>query len=118
MFTINSYYSCIISKQRIKYVKVCYDLRISSCESRLPEMKITILRIRKLLVDRPTLVTFGLALAIVVFIGTTIGMLSDQQQIQQQSHEAFAVANKHAVCHTCGASAAEWAAVRYSDVIN
>jgi hypothetical protein len=81
-------------------------------------MKITILRIRKLLVDRPTLVTFGLALAIVVFIGTTIGMLSDQQQIQQQqSHEAFAVANKHAVCHTCGASA-EWAAVRYSDVIN
>jgi hypothetical protein len=65
-------------------------------------MKITIPRIRKPLVDhRPTLVTFSLALAIVVFIGSAIGMLLDQP-IQQQSHEAFAAPNKHAVCHTCG----------------
>jgi hypothetical protein len=67
-------------------------------------MKMITLRIRKLLADRPTLVTFGVTLAIVLIIGATIGMLSDQQQIQQQSHEAFAVANKYAACHTCRAS--------------
>ena len=81
-------------------------------------MKMTILRIRKLLANhRPTLVTFGLALAIVVFIVPAIGMLLDQP-IQQQSHEAFAASNKHAGCHTCGGASAEWAPVRYSDVIN
>jgi hypothetical protein len=58
-------------------------------------MKIIIPKIRKLLADRPTLVTFGLVLAIALFIGAAIGMLSDQQ-IQKQSHEAFDVANKHA----------------------
>ena len=79
-------------------------------------MKITIPRIRKLLADRPTLVTFGLILAIVVFIGAAIEMLSDQQ-IQQQSHEAFAAANKHARCDTCGGASAAWAPVHYSDVI-
>ena len=63
------------------------------------------------------LVTFGITLTIIVFIVPAIGMLSDQQQIQQQSHEAFAVANKHAGCDTCGGSA-EWAPVHYSDVIN
>jgi hypothetical protein len=80
-------------------------------------MKITILRIRKLLADRPTLVTFGLALAIVVFIVPAIGMLLDQQIQQQQSHEAFAVANKHARCDTCGGSA-EWVPVQYTHVIH
>jgi hypothetical protein len=70
-------------------------------------MKMTILRIRKLLADRPTPVTFGLTLAIVLFIVPAIGMLLDQQQIEQQSHEAFAVANKHAGCHTCGGGSAE-----------
>lgn len=69
-----------------------------------------------MLVDRPTLVTFGVSLAIVLFIVPAIGMLLDQQ-IQQQSHEAFAASNKYTGCHKCGASA-EWAAVRYSDVIN
>jgi len=44
-------------------------------------------------------------------------MLLDQQIQQQQSHEAFAASNKYAGCHTCGSSA-EWAPVRYSDVIN
>jgi hypothetical protein len=81
-------------------------------------MKMTIPKIRKLLADhRLTLVTFGVALAIVVFIGSAIGMLSDQQMQQQQSHEAFAATNKHAVCHTCGGST-EWAPVHYTNAIN
>jgi hypothetical protein len=81
-------------------------------------MKMTIPKIRKLLADhRPMLVMFGVNLTIVLFIVPAIGMLLDQQIQQQQSHEAFAVANKHAGCHTCGSSA-EWAPVRYSDVIN
>jgi hypothetical protein len=81
-------------------------------------MKIIIPSIKKLLADlRPMLVTFGVTLAIVLFIGAAIGMLSDQQIQQQQSHEAFAVANKHAICHTCGASA-DWAPVHFTNVIN
>jgi hypothetical protein len=76
-------------------------------------MKITILR--KLLADRPTLVTFGLALAVMLFIGAATGMLLDQQ-IQQQSHNAFAAANKHAGCHKC--ASAKWLPVRYTNVIN
>jgi hypothetical protein len=81
-------------------------------------MKIIMPSIKKLLADlRPMLVTFGVTLAIVLFIGAAIGMLSDQQ-IQQQSHEAFAASNKHTGCHKCRGASAEWAPVRYSDVIN
>jgi hypothetical protein len=46
----------------------------------------TIPRIRKLMADRPTLVTFGVTLAIVVFIGAAIGMLSDQQIEYNDNH--------------------------------
>jgi len=68
------------------------------------------------LADRPTPVTFGLTLAVVLFIVPAIGMLLDQQIEQQQSHEAFAAANKHAVCHTC--ASVEWAPIHWTDVIN
>ena len=72
-------------------------------------MKMTIPKIRKLLADhRPMLVMFGVNLTIVLFIVPAIGMLLDQQIQQQQSHEAFAVANKHAGCHKCGGASAEW----------
>ena len=70
-----------------------------------------------MLVARPTLVTFGISLAIMLFIVPAIGMSLDQQ-IQQQSHEAFAVANKHAGCHKCGGASAEWPPVRFTNVID
>jgi hypothetical protein len=73
-------------------------------------MKIRMLMIKRLLAEHhPTLVTFGLGLAITLIIGAAIGTLDHQQA-------AFAVVHKHATCHSCASS--QWAPVHYTNVIN
>jgi hypothetical protein len=64
-------------------------------------MKITMLALKKLLADYPTLVTFGLGLAITLIIGAAIGTLDHQQA-------AFALPSKHIPC-------GPWVSSKYCD---